>query len=85
MGDMHKNKMCILNLYFPFSSPRLNDVRLVYIIYSLSVNTGVISEFGNQQGRRQKTKLLILLNLSETYITKLLKTPVFLSNNPEIP
>jgi methionine synthase I (cobalamin-dependent) len=27
---MHENKMCILNLYFPFSSPRLNDVRLVY-------------------------------------------------------
>jgi hypothetical protein len=30
MRDIHKNKMCILNLYFPFSSPRLNDVRLVY-------------------------------------------------------
>jgi hypothetical protein len=25
MREMHKNKMCILNLYFPFCSPRLNE------------------------------------------------------------
>jgi hypothetical protein len=41
------------------------------------------SEFGNQQRRRQKTKLLYIW--AKTYITKLLKALVFLLNNPEIP
>ena len=58
MRDMHKNKMCILNLYFPFSSPRLNDVRLVYIIYSLSVILVSLVSLATNKGDGRKQNYL---------------------------
>jgi hypothetical protein len=66
-----------------FSSTRTESWNIKFLPYiyiyiardCLAVsNTSAFSEFGNQQRRRQKT-----------YITKLLKALVFLSNNPEIP